>query len=130
MVTYHDGRAGPSRDIQLSVDASDMTLTVAQGDFRDDGVDYQITDDVEVTFDIQNYRRSVFGFLVEVVATGEITILYDERGPGDVPYDFGAENTYRLIERLLIAEIPADANDLTHSSVKIDVTRVVSSAQE
>lgn len=129
MITYHDGRAGSARNIQLDVSASGMTLTVSQGAFRDRNIDYEITDDVEVIFDVQSYRRSVFGFLVEVVATNEITILYDERGPGDVPFDFSAEDTYRLIERILIAEIPPDATDLTDESVVITVNRIVSSLE-
>lgn len=111
----------PQTNIDLSVSVSGMELTVGAGTFSHQGAQYELTDDVVTDFGSEAFDRQIFGWLVEVVADGEITVLFDERGPGDAPYVFLPGGPYRLIERYVMATVPAGTTDLEDAGVELVV---------
>lgn len=111
----------PRTNIDLSVSVSGMELTVGAGTFNHQGAEYELTEDVVTDFGTEAFDRHIFGWLVEVVADGEITVLFDERGPGDAAYVFLPDGPYRLIERYLTAVVPAGTTDLEDAGVELTV---------
>lgn len=122
----------PQTNIDLSVSTLGMALTVGAGTFNHMGVERELTDDVVTDFGTEDFDRIIFGYLVEVVADGEITVLFDERAPGDAAYVFLPDGPYRLIERYLIAVVPAGTTDLEDAGVELTVypIRITEEAEE
>jgi len=123
MLEYHDIVGSRALEIDLEVVISGLDITVRAGTFRH-VVEHQITDDVEASFSQESVPCIIYGYLVEVIETVEITVLFDKQLPGDIPFVFDRESPYRLIETLIVAELPANATDFSSEDVKFKVFRI------
>lgn len=128
MITTIDIPCGSENEISLSVNATGTVVSVGAGPFRFIGQDSILDDDVETDLGVESFDRVIFGYLVRVIATDEITVLWDIMGPDDLSFTFEENGPYDLIHRLAVLEVPADANDLTADNVSFQHIRITEEA--
>lgn len=125
MIQYVDIVSGEDNRVDLPVSISGMVVTVGAGSFTHVGVGYQLDEDVETDLLIDADSRVAFGYLVRVVETGEITVLWDTVKPVDWPFVFEADGPYELLHKLVTADIPAGVSDLIAENVVFQCFRIV-----
>jgi hypothetical protein len=128
MIQVVDIVSGAENQVSLSMSATGAVVSVGAGAFTHLGQDRNLDDDVETDFGVESFDRVIFGYLVQVVATDEITVLWDVMGPGDRSFSFEANGPYMLICKLAALEVPADADDFAAESVSFQHFRIVEEA--
>jgi len=125
MIEYVDIFSGVENRVNLPVSTTGTSVTIGAGPFTFLGQAYELDDDVDTDLGVESFNRIAFGYLVRVVATDEITVLWDSMAPGDWPFVFEVGGPYQLIQKLVALEIPADANDLSAENVDFKCFRLI-----
>lgn len=112
--------------IDLAVEAAGMVIIVRAGAFKAGGEDLELAEDV--TFTVRNAANNVWidASIVREKATGEITVLVDEREADgvtfDMPYEFEG-GPYEKLYPIFSIGIPSGTSDL--AGLDLRVNRVV-----
>lgn len=104
--------------IGLEVVLSGSTITIKQGDFKVDGVDYSLSDDEVFTVTDRAEKTAVLGYLVKEKASEEARVLIDEVVAGEVNFKFDG-SPYVLLYALFAIDIPSNSADVSAATGRV-----------